>query len=201
MRKLLFTIVTIAFMATCAFGQNADYKAVISANAGLTIMGALNSEFDSESAGAVNTTTLPSLELAFDYGIEKWFSLGVIFAYQLVSAEEQVTGFTNNYSISRTYVGLSTLFHYANSGKVDLYSGFRLGFKKWNTEIDFDEGFDDTGYNYVEIGDLPLIGDGFGFQFVTFGIRGYLTDNIGISAELLTIGAPHIASIGLSYRL
>jgi len=48
--------------------------------------------------------------------------------------------------------------------------------------------------------ELPAsFANGFSFQLVAFGMRGYFTDNFGANVEL-GIGSPHFISMGLNYR-
>jgi len=195
MKKILGSLVMIALLTNVSFAQNDEFKSVISLGAGFTLGGALVKAVEDASVGEVESKSLPNIEIAYDFGLTKWFSLGLMGTYQSLSLEETVNAQVSTYSVSRIYVGGSFLFHYANSGKLDLYSGIRVGYKDWSASADLAAGATD-----LEIEDINFFGDGIGFQVMLFGIRGYLTDNIGIYGEVIGIGAPHISSIGLNYR-
>ncbi len=195
MKKLSLVIFAIA-MALQGFSQNDDYKLTITGGVGFTLSGAFMSAVEGASLGTVDKTGIPNLELGLDYGLTKWFSMGVMGAYQSSGITEDLNGSINEYSLSRMYIGTSFLFHYANSGRVDLFSGIRAGYKNWSYSSTIDVGTTDE----INFDDIGFFGDGLGFQVLLFGLRGYLTENIGVNVEVLGIGAPHISSIGVSYR-
>lgn len=195
MKKLTLVLFAIA-LALQGFSQNDDYKLTITGGVGLTLSGALMTAVEGASLGTVEKTGLPNLELGLDYGVAKWFSVGLMGAYQSASLTEDFDGSVNEYTLSRMYIGTSLLFHYANSGRVDLFSGFRVGYKNWSYSSTIDAGSTDE----IDFDDLSFFGDGLGVQVLLFGLRGYVTENIGINVEVLGIGAPHLSSIGLSCR-
>jgi hypothetical protein len=73
-----------------------------------------------------------------------------------------------------------------------MYSGLRIGYTNWNfSTTTTDPNFDGAeSFN----GGKPA------FQVILFGIRGYITENIGLNTEL-AVGGPHFFSAGLNVRL
>ena len=145
----------------------------------------------------ITVSSVPNIEIGYDYGLAKWFSVGILGAYQKFSVVENVTGGENKYTISRMVVTSSLLFHYANAGKMDLYSGLRVGFQNWG----FKATLDDATVNCTAgLEELSVFSGASSFQLTLFRIRGYVSDNIGIGGEI-AIGAPHFASFCINYRL
>lgn len=186
MKKLFLLSLLALILSNAVHAQNETYKSTICVNGGFSLVGTIISAANGE------TSSVPAIQVTYDYGLEKWFSLGAAVSYQ--SMKIDYTDMTyGNYktSLDRLNVALRALFHYANSGKADLYSGLRLGYTNWNvsstsTDPDYDP-------NSV------FKGGGFAPQVILVGFRGYFTDHIGLNSEL-TVGAPHYFSIGLNYR-
>jgi len=91
--------------------------------------------------------------------------------------------------------GLRPLFHYANSNKWDLYSGFTFGII--NTKI----ADNSTNPNYQPLlklvfNEINKIGNTIYFNAPFFGARYYMVNNIGFAIELDLFSA----SVGLTGR-
>jgi hypothetical protein len=76
----------------------------------------------------------PQINLAYDYGVNQWFSIGGAVSYNKVSLDLKDVKYnkTENLGnitlgISRVTVGARALFHYGNANRIDMYSGVRLG--------------------------------------------------------------------------
>jgi len=203
---ILFSFALILGLATQTQAQNDDYRM----NAGLS----LNYTFTGDALNtAVNlaesTTTgvskkgVPSLQVTFDYGLTKWFSLGLAASYQNLGYDFSGNSFIDSlnnevvedYSVSfsRTTVALRPLFHYANNDKLDLYSGLRIQYFSRNLENDSKDP--DTTTTFEEFSDSSKIGVG----IVAFGARYYITDNIGLGTEI-NIGRPYIINLSVNAR-
>lgn len=200
--KKLFTIITcLLFLSNITNAQSEDYKSNISLGAGATLMGvyktAVEGIFLLDPSDNVTVSSVPNIEIGYDYGLTKWFSIGILGAYQNFSIKENVTGGENKYTISRMVVTTSLLFHYANAGKMDLYSGLRVGLQNWGFKATLDDA---TSNSTTGLENLSVFAGGASFQATLFGIRGYISDNIGIGGEI-AIGAPHFASFSINYRL
>ncbi|MEL6721570.1 MAG: hypothetical protein AAFP82_22930, partial [Bacteroidota bacterium] len=96
---------------------------------------------------------------------------------------------------NRLNITLRTLFHYGNSDKIDMYSGFRLGVTSWGLDIDSSDPDVEEDLKSSPFAGIVPTG-----QFIPFALRAYLTENLGISFEL-GIGAPHAIALGVNYRL
>jgi hypothetical protein len=199
MKRLSVVIFAIS-LALHGFSQNEDYKSTICVNAGFSLVGSLLNASNTLNSAATEdpkSTSIPALQVTYDYGVANWFSMGAAFSYQMMKSDvtgyDQSTTYKYTDKINRMNVAVRMLFHYANANKVDLYSGVRLGLTNWSFSTDNN---DDT-YN---VGDYWDLKNNFAPQLVLFGIRGYFTDHLGLNSELC-VGAPHFFSVGLSYRL
>lgn len=222
MRKLMITVCAVCVLFS-AMAQNENYQSTISVNAGLSVLGTtfnlledaniegvsiINNVGELESlSGQLNGQATPALELNYDYGLTKWFSIGGGLAYQKVSAELMDLSYTEtasgemvalesaNLKINRTHLGVRALFHYGNSNRMDLYSGFRLGLTNWGTKVEAtDPRFEENLKESNIFGFAPSI------QIIPFALRGYVTEQIGISFET-GIGTPHFFAFGINYRM
>ena len=197
MRKVIILFIGFISLTTLAKAQSEAYQNNLTLGMGVTTLGVIKTAVEGALLGESNISSVPNIEIAYDKGITEWFSIGIIGAYQSLSISEDYFGYENSFTLSRTVVAASFMFHYANKGKVDFYSGFRIGFKDWsyNATIGDVTATDNSGLE-----NLSVFGTGFSPQLTLFGIRGYLTDNIGIGMEVLSLGAPHITSFNLNYR-
>lgn len=208
MKKTLLLICAIALVFAFApnnslSAQNGDYKQNIYVGAGFSLAGAVFNVLDN-ATGSSSNTSLPAIQLTYDYALTPKVSAGLGFSYQGFGFD--VTDFTffddNGMAVTesfsadlrRTNVAARVLFHYGKNEKLDMYSGVRVGMTNWGISTDdssdaVDEFFD-GGFN----------GWSFAPQLVAFGLRYYVTDNIGLSFES-TVGAPHFLSVGANYRL
>lgn len=186
MKRILLLSLLVFSVSYAMHAQNETYKSTICVNGGFSLVGTIISAANGE------TTSVPAIQVTYDRGISNWFSLGGAVSYQSMKIDYTDVDFGNyKTSLNRLNFALRALFHYANSGKVDLYSGLRLGYTNWNvsstsTDPDYDP-------------ESVFKGGGFAPQVILFGFRGYFTDHIGLNSEL-TVGAPHYFSIGLNYR-
>jgi hypothetical protein len=209
-QKSLFLLPFFALCAfTNAFSQNADYRSTVSVTAGLNVFQiiALADKVFSDSLGAeVDLKATASYGINYDYGINKWFSIGLATGYNRfqfkspniqIDLEDGTTyqGFIDA-SLSRTNIAIRPLFHYGNKGRIDMYSGFRIGANIWSANIKADRELLPEDF-----GDVPLKNAGatLGLQFIPFGLRGYVTEHVGLGFEL-GLGGPHYAALQLDYR-
>jgi hypothetical protein len=207
-KYLLLTLVFVLGLTMNAAAQNGEFKNTISASAGLNIFQFFNliSDYSDETTVNFNAHATASYGLTYDYGVTKWFSIGLGGAYNKFSlSADEITidkGDGTSYTgpidakVSRTNIGIRPLFHYGNGGRVDMYSGFRLGANIWKGSVDSDDPDIDTG----DINSRLRSSASPNFQFIPFGLRGYVTKNLGLGFEL-AFGAPHYAAFQLSYRM
>ncbi|MCB0572200.1 MAG: hypothetical protein KDC66_20680 [Phaeodactylibacter sp.] len=192
MKKAILSAVFLSGIFTVATAQTQPGESVISANAGFSLVGALFSLADIDAD--VKSSAPPAVQLNYDYAINELFSLGGGLSYQRFKLAytdygDDMEDF--DVQLSRFNVALRGLFHYGAQEQVDMYSGIRLGLSNWSADV----GTSNPDFE-------PPKGNGISVapQLILFGIRGYLTDGLGINAEL-AVGGPHFFAIGLSYRI
>lgn len=225
----LFTLVLICFTCTQIQAQNEEYRHTITGNVGASGVGIIVGLLDLGNTDSLETATginnfkafaRPALQLNYDFGLVKWFSVGAGISYQKMGVsfedlEWDLAGEAHSSDFSgklgRLNISIRPLFHYANNGKVDLYSGFRLGVTDWifnvqATDLGTDEdaffeqiGIENPGIQFADNIDATQHVPNFAFQVIPFGMRAYITDNIGLNFET-ALGAPHFFSGGLSVR-
>jgi opacity protein-like surface antigen len=204
MKKITFTILAMIMIFAIikpAIGQEAnenaeasttsDYNSQVSLNAGFSLVGSLlNAISSSGGIEGFKSTSLPAIQINYDYTIEKWLSIGAAASFQKLGYEYTDVNDGNEFidvDLSRLNIAFRPLFHYGNLDNFDLYSGLRIGYEIWSINANTED--------YSE----ASFANGFSFQLVAFGMRGYFTDNFGANVEL-GIGSPHFISMGLNYR-
>jgi hypothetical protein len=210
-QSILALAILLAFAAT-SFAQNQQYKHTISGSAGLNLFQALpliEDALQDSLGGEVDIRATGSYGLQYDYGVTKWFSIGLSATTN--NFELRATQFEVDREDGTTYKGLvdlkarrnnitiRPLFHYGNSRRLDLYTGFRLGASIWTGEFDYDRT--QPPITPSDVNDrVRGTSANFTGQFIPFGLRGYVTENIGLGFEV-GIGAPSFAALQLNYRL
>jgi hypothetical protein len=236
MKKIIVVLFSFSMLGNALFAQNADFKNTISLHYGVSLFNLAKGSIEPPDQTPLDSiryksgglSNIPTIGFAWDYGVAKWFSIGIAASYN--QAKATVTGLEvrNNQgtfdklgdislTIPRTTFATRLLFHYGNKGRIDCYTGFRLGVGLWSPKlnIDVDQAtFDRIINELVEQSGVPrdqlpssiesklktrAIGILPQAQFIPFGIRGYVTENIGINGEL-AIGSPYYLSIGANYR-
>jgi hypothetical protein len=221
MRKVL-SIIAICAFALSIQAQNKDYRHVLSVTAGANIFkasanGVIDSVLSKNSdPSKLSLKSTPTLQFSYDFGLGKVVSFGLAGNFNQVAVDAQDFKWTDsagkpsvanyNVKINRMSVGVRMLFHYGNSGRLDMYSGLRFGISKWSNSVTSNNpkfNFEDVvGTNEVANRDILglLTGTLPQLQVIPFGLRGYITDNIGLGFET-AIGSPYYASLSLNYRI
>lgn len=214
-----------------SYSQNAEYKNTLCLNMGFSLVGGVMNimEIYGKEDWTVSAWRQPAFGFTYDHGTRKWFSVGFAFSTQqmgfklkedtfIVDVNQQKVPVILNVgiNINRLSFSFRPMFHYANKGNWDLYSGFRVGLTIWHLNVSSDQP--DLGLgSYLKINEwmnkklnLDLANllkkktgfniTSYGYQLVVFGARAHLVKNFGINAELC-IGSPHFFSFGLTYRL
>jgi hypothetical protein len=218
--KYSLTAALCVVLSSFAFAQNMTHRHTLTAHAGANIFLVFNGDDtdvtidDGEgtlSFDKYTSSATPTFNVTYDYAVKKWFSIGGSVGYNRFQFEfdnldfrgndgEIVTG-DGGFRASRTSINVRPLFHYGNSGRVDMYSGFRVGFSIWNAGSIGNlqgENIDD----FVDVIDLAGVrGTGVLPQFALtlFGLRGYFTEHLGAGFEI-NAGSPYLVSAGLNYR-
>jgi hypothetical protein len=209
-QKSLLLIPILALCAfTASFAQNADYRSTISVTAGANIfqiIARLDDPISDSLGGEVKLKATASYGLNYDYGVNNWFSIGLATGFNRISLNSpnievdkgDGTVYTGpiDLKVTRTNIALRPLFHYGNKGRIDMYSGLRVGLNIWSVKLTADEALnpDDVSGRLSSAGLTP------NFQIIPFGLRGYITPNIGLGFEF-GIGGPHYAALQLNYRM
>jgi hypothetical protein len=225
MKKYPFLLSLLLF-AFSTLAQNEDYKHVISVQSGASLFSPFRGSVTSSQEISDTTVSFssgkmrnfPQLNVAYDYGVNQWFSIGGAVSYNKVSLDLKDVKYNKtenlgdvNLNVSRVTFGTRALFHYGNANRMDMYSGVRLGVGIWTARVSsnsldnkLDEVLKEAGGsgiwrsllgNRIK-GSFPM----FQAQVILFGLRGYITENIGLNGEL-SVGSPYFASIGINYRI
>jgi hypothetical protein len=194
----IFFIILLGLSLNMHAQTETEYKISITANVGLSLVGSLIDVSDLDATADYSTKVLPAGQISADYFVTNWLSMGVAGSYQFMQINYTNYGDNNvdfSTNIDRINVAFRPLFHYVNKGRVDMYSGLRLGLTNWGINTtETVQNYEPTDYISFNSGTV------FAPQLVAFGIRGYFTDFIGANVEF-AIGAPHYISGGISLRL
>jgi hypothetical protein len=206
MKNLLLTfslllLMVFGFNNSVSAQDELTYKHNISGGVGFSLVGALFSGFP-DTAG-VSLSTIPALQLTYDYRVSKLISVGAAFSYQKFGmnfddyfwVDENGNFYEEDFTadISRTNVAARVLFHYSKNPKIDMYSGLRIGATLWNGSVS------GASAGFTELDNLTS-GVVVAPQVILFGFRYFVTNNIGLSFES-SVGAPHYLNFGVNYRL
>lgn len=207
MKKIiLFSLALVLGLTVHTQAQNDDYRMNAALTLNYTFTGdALNAAVDAaeSTTEGVDKNSFPSVQLTFDYGVNKFFSLGLAASYQNIGYDftnntffdENNMEVTENYEVdfSRTTVALRPLFHYANNGKLDMYSGLRIQYFRRDFETTSRDP--EVSDDFIDFTDANK----FGVGIVAYGIRYFVTDNIGLGTEV-NIGRPYFVNLSLNAR-
>ena len=224
MAKSLFVAALCSLVGLQVAAQNEDYKSTLSAPIGLNIYNLssiIKVRFPEVENIPVTFYVSPTYGLNYDYGLNKWLSLGASYTlnYMTLTTDKariqadtflKYEGYLKAYTRRHT-LSVRCLFHYGNSDKIDMYSGFKVGAGFWSAGISsetdelvfadiftVDDFLEPLAKSFLDFGAkgsivLPTA------QFIPFGIRGYITENIGIGVEL-GVGPASFLSGNLNYR-
>lgn len=194
---VLLVIVSFVLYGGSTQAQNDSTRNTITINAGASMAGLIVKALNY--GDSISADAHLAIQANYDYCLKKWFSLGLASSYQqyrLTYSNTEVLRDKYNIldgsvssTLTRANLAARVLFHYGNSGRVDMYSGARIGVTKWSLEADALEPFHVAKIKYMM----------FAPQLVLFGFRGYFTEHFGANTELC-IGAPHYISAGLNCR-
>ena len=225
MKKNAFLFL-LSLSSLLTFAQNEDYKHVVSLQSGVslfspfrgTVKGSQELPDTTVAFSSGKAANFPQLNFAYDYGVNQWFSIGGAVSYNKASLDLKDVVYNKTeklgdikLGVSRVTIGARALFHYGNANRMDMYSGVRLGVGIWAVNANSSALDDNIDKVFKEAGGGGIwrnilgnkLGGGFAMpqvQVILFGLRGYITENLGINGEL-AVGSPYFASIGLNYRI
>ncbi len=198
MKKVLIFIIAISVLNlsnNSIFAQ--EYKSTVGIDAGVSIVGvAIRAVAYSEgkTASDYKYSSTPVLQLTYGYMLTKNISVGVAGSHQ--EYKFSIPDGSVAAEIKRSNFAIRGLFHYGSSDRIDMYSGVRLGYTIWGTDV---KTTDPTLKPTLKTLEKNYLGKRFAAQLVAFGIRGYFTKNIGAHAEF-SIGSPYYLVAGLNFR-
>lgn len=206
-KSTLFTLLFVVGLMSFAQAQNEDYRLNASISYNYTFTGELLKLAQEGAEITLNASdtqrkNIPSVQLAVDYGLNNWFSIGAAISYQQIGLNLDDVSYIDSTGMSvsenvesrftRFSAAIRPLFHYANSDRLDMYSGLRIQYYAGNYEDNSENPDVET------VLDFPTK-KGFGVGIVAYGIRYFVTDNIGIGWEL-NIGRPYVTNISVNAR-
>jgi len=189
--KFGITLLLALLFSSILSAQNRQGESVISLNAGFSLASALFKL--SEIEANVDASTPPALQFTYDYALSNRFSMGGGISYQRFNLAYSDYGEAKesfNLRLSRFNLGARALIHYGSSETIDMYSGLRVGLSNWSAG----GGTDDPNFDPPKANGLF-----FAPQLILFGMRGYVTENLGFGGEI-GVGGPHLLSLGVNYR-
>jgi hypothetical protein len=207
MKKILISIGLVLGIIFSAFSQNKpDYRFIVTTNIGESFLGLgynVVNKRTIDSVGSFELSSRPVWQSTTHYFIKKWFSLGVSASTQVLNGtiydftykENNVLEYVDlNFSVRRTKFGICPMFHYAQSDKIDMYSGFNIGYMISKTSM---------GVAIPEVKAQDLfsfkVGSRFSMQMVEYGIRYYPMKHVGLNLEF-GLGSPFFISSGVQVR-
>lgn len=219
--RIFFILFGCSFFSLATFAQNETYRHTFTGNLGFSTVGTFIDVFDNnnlndfeleiedygEFSGFFTGRSLPAFQVNYDYGIKNWLSVGGGVSYQNLNFNIANLSYNDDngnrenvseLSVTTNRINISgrVLFHYGNKGKLDLYSGIRLGVTNWLTNLSATNQTveDDLEANIPYFGILPAA------QIIPFGLRAYFGENWGANFET-GLGSPHFLALGVNYRL
>lgn len=209
MKKALFysaTALLLGFIINPqrASAQKYQGQAVITGGAGYSVTGLLLGFITDgvNATGTVSSTKTPVILGGVDYGLSDRFSLGAIYTYQGITVKynsyETTDANGNSVTVvgdfkdrlSRQSIGIRPLFHFGDNDDLDLYAGARFSYVFWNYN---------SPRTDVNVQDLfKFFGSPVKPQAL-FGMRYFVTDNIGLGTEF-ALGATYFISVGVHAR-
>jgi hypothetical protein len=237
MKKIIAVLFTFSILGNAVLAQNADFKNNINVHLGASLFSVFNADLGKQTAvtdsvkfTSAGLSNIPTIGVSWDYGISKSFSIGIAGSYsQAKVTANDLEVFNKNtlkhdklgnfaITVPRTTFAARFLLHYANKGRIDCYSGLRLGVGLWSVKLAADldkdvlarviDGVEDKLNLPADQKLPPFITDKIKakvpfiapqVQLIIFGLRGYVTNNIGLNFELAA-GSPYVLAVGANYR-
>lgn len=187
-----------AHHATLGYGFPNLYKAIIKTN--LENQQVIYNSYAGGTTGssyAYTTEGLGPLFFKYEYGLTEHVGIGAVIGYFSTSIEQTYkyqdtyynsqsgSYFVSNYTdISRLDIkslsfGARFNYHFSKNKKIDPYIGFAAGY----TSSSYSVSYKSNNPNSYVSSSLRISNPFPLYLGLTFGIRGYLTENIGLHAE------------------
>lgn len=204
MKKSLIGLISLFIFTFQLNAQDVDFfRSNITVNAALSREGMVFDDRVTEQKFDVASHALPAFQINYEYFILKLFSVGAGVSIQKMWYEYNDWKYVNDQrswttvdfttNLYRANAGVKFHVHWYNTDNYDFYAGIRAGYTQWKYVTDCpDPNYD---LDNMRVGD----DEKYSFQVIAFGLRAYLTDNIGISSQL-AFGAPHALTFGFVGR-
>lgn len=207
MTKKIGIILLLGLLWGTTYSQQTKlYRSTISNDIGMSYVGLgfnIISKRTIDSIGSFELRARPVWQGSYHFALKKWFSLGLAVSTQHLSGTIYDFHYKNNdvleyldmnFSIRRTKFGLCPMFHYGNFPKLDMYSGFNIGYMLTKATINAEI----PGVRAQDLFSFR-IGSRVSMQMLFYGVRYYIGKNFGIHAEI-GLGAPFFGSTGIQVR-
>jgi opacity protein-like surface antigen len=215
---LVSLILALCLTSVAVNAQNLDYRSTLSTPIGLNgwqIVALTDDIISADTVIGAYMKASPTLGLSYDLGLAKWFSLGLQFTWNrgrigaddlTVTVKDKAYTGAVELNLRRLNFGLRPLIHYANNGRFDCYSGFRIGVNYIRTKVSVGTEEDITDSELINrlLGNNWLLNRNYRnvrptIQVIPFGMRWYFTPQLGLGFES-TAGATYFFCAQLDYR-
>ena len=146
------------------------------------------------------TTSTPTFDLTYDYGITHNFSIGAAVSYNSFSFINPRYSYVNSSgviiyeSISVKYslvnVAIRPLYHWGKKENFEWHTGLRMGYGFWNAKLNTTDPYYKDEFYRKDVYQIQVL----------FGSRAYFSEYMAITFDV-GLGSPYFASIGLSLKL
>lgn len=190
---LLLQLLIVSFPA---MAQRERGEEILTVSAGMSIWNIMMGIYDD----SLNTSSTPTFDLTYDYGITKTFSLGGAVSYNSFSFINPNYSYINKSgiivreSISAEYtlinVSVRPLYHWGKQENFEWFTGLRMGYGFWTGEVKTTDPYYDDDIYQKDLYQIQVL----------FGSRAYFRENLAVTFDV-GLGSPYFASLGLSLKL
>ncbi|MGQ0828542.1 MAG: hypothetical protein ACT4ON_09125 [Bacteroidota bacterium] len=202
----ILILVIVSLLTNSLFAQKKLGESVITAGAGLSMIGVSSSMVVNGGQGTHELKVSPAFSGHYDVGLATFFSLGFAATHQTFklyyhynvynAAGESVTEYYVD-KLARTNYGLRAMFHFGENEKIDMYAGPRIGYTIWNISTNNpDTAFVVENNQNWALRTSVKSNVGYTVQAL-FGMRFFFNKYVGINYEV-SIGAPTFLTVGIN---
>jgi len=195
--------ILLLFMFGCinaSIAQKSDKSQIVSVSMGVSLAASilmdtsnLWADIPYQPANFSRTAT-PAFVLTYDKRLERRWSIGAALSYQHfnISSSDTTGGFiAETANVNRIHFSVRSLIHYGKKEKLDMYSGFKIGYFMQTVN-------DRTGTTYYNAMQNMAF-NRFTLGVVPFGIRWLVHEDFGINFET-SLGRATVFQIGANYK-
>lgn len=150
----------------------------------------------------------PAYQLTLDYLLTPKLGIGIGYSYQQIGADVALERYrwagpegNSSYTVDyfRSHLGFRILVYHRQGKNLQTYSGFRMGYTYQKFSETCEVSYTGPENDLKWLSWAKSLGQ-YNPQFIIMGLKGYFFRNLGANIEL-AIGAPHLLSFGINYRL